>query len=1332
MKMAPILPRDQSELETDKLNFIKFCSVVIGLFPHVLRQVFEQMWNKIRQRPWNDSDEVRNLFLEGEGGKTNVPTENSFTEWNSTALFEATLFAKMFGKPDGNGGHRTMKQLYVKCEPSPGAFHARIGGDFRPESETFALALDQLRLLRNALCYHINEQKIPKLKFDVYLDRTKEAFKALHQGNSVASLVDIENLTTRDFPSERFQRLVNDLTREKGSAIRFGQMRPIDYENVKPGEANMKKVMGDIGSGVRGVRSYVERKLNERRSDLNNKNIENIVNETNTNVHYSNEGATGIRSDEKGVNIVQTSVEASKNPEDSGSDTNDVNLKSVPLDKKEKLEEDAVHLKTEARKATANIESAVTDTRDNKIEASSVQTSRPEVQHKKSPRFTDMENACTIDCKGVRPRFPDVPTKVHRAVGASEDTKTLEITPERRNLGETESNEASSVKSKARYFEAKLNDQKPNANDKDLKIGVSLKTKNLNTGTKDAETSIENVTQSDAKHAGVDVEKKWQNFESNKRNVETGKINVKTRAENVFSGEKNVSRTQRSDLPLPAARNKRTDPPLPAARKKVGSDDSVVDKVKEASVDKKEYEESTDDNRNGETGKINAMIKKAENVLSGEKDVSRTQRTDLPLPAARNKRTDPPLPAARKKIETDDSVVDEVKEASVDKKEHEESTDDNRSGETGKINVMTKKAENVLSGEKDVSRTQRSDLPLPAARNKRTDPPLPAARKKKGTDDSVVDEVKGASVDKKKHEEPTDEKLKGPSVMRPLSTESKTPVSYGTAGTVGSSTSFFDLACTFLKVSDKTSEGFQEGSSGDLIDKQIMAYSYHNIGVQQINMKDFDGALESLQKAWELGGEHSSDDTQPANTLVAIGAVYLMRGDNGLAVESLQKAADSLSNLDHKKTAKVCFLLGIAQRRNGDVTEALESLQRASRLQKELLGDHSTTAESFQELGSVCSQLGDDVSAIEAFQEAAEMRSKVLGDHEDTADSYYCLGSAQLSKADYTEAQNSFKRASKMYEEMKGDDIDTARSFNELGIVCLRLGNDTSAVEAFQKAAEMRSKVLGDHEDTAYSYYCLGSAQLSKADYSEAQNSFKRASKMYEEMKGDDIDTARSFNELGIVCLRLGNDTSAVEAFQKAVDIKSKVLGDHKDTAKSYMNLGAAQLQEGDCNKALHSLQKASQLYEKILGDSPKTATSFHELGLAYLRLDDHSSASESLKVAAEMRSKVLGDNEATAYSYHLLGLAQFKRKDFSAALHSVQKESMINEKIKGDHIVTAASFHLLGRVYLEMNDGKAAVEALQKAASMRSKVSADHEDTADSYFLLGTAQQETGDLTGS
>ncbi|KAJ7374226.1 hypothetical protein OS493_007300 [Desmophyllum pertusum] len=103
-------------------------------------------------QPWDDSIVARNSFLGTEGGKTKVPTHLSYDEWDCTALFQATIYARSFALPDSKGHHRTLGDLYVKPHKLPhGTFHASVVSSGGNTAETFALAIDQLRLLRNSL-----------------------------------------------------------------------------------------------------------------------------------------------------------------------------------------------------------------------------------------------------------------------------------------------------------------------------------------------------------------------------------------------------------------------------------------------------------------------------------------------------------------------------------------------------------------------------------------------------------------------------------------------------------------------------------------------------------------------------------------------------------------------------------------------------------------------------------------------------------------------------------------------------------------------------------------------------------------------------------------------------------------------------------------------------------------------------------------------------------------------------------------------------------------------------------------------------------------------------
>ena len=165
----------------DKENFHKFNDIVTDEIPKALRQTFKRMWDRKfgPLQPWDDSEAVRKSFAAKEGGTTKVPTNLSYEEWDCTALFQATIFAQSFTLPDSFGHYKTLSDLYVKPLGLPrGAFHASVvssGGDYY---ETVALAIDQLRLLRN-LMSHPPKGELSEGTFNQYLQLVKDAFKAL-------------------------------------------------------------------------------------------------------------------------------------------------------------------------------------------------------------------------------------------------------------------------------------------------------------------------------------------------------------------------------------------------------------------------------------------------------------------------------------------------------------------------------------------------------------------------------------------------------------------------------------------------------------------------------------------------------------------------------------------------------------------------------------------------------------------------------------------------------------------------------------------------------------------------------------------------------------------------------------------------------------------------------------------------------------------------------------------------------------------------------------------------------------------------------------------------
>lgn len=239
----------------EQLNYFKFATIVLDEFPKALRQTFKSMWDiNFGYHPWDDSITVRNLFLTTEGGTTRVPTHHSYDEWDCTALFQATIYARSFALPDSSGIYRTLSDLYVKPRRLPhSSFHPSVKSPGGNNAETYALAIDQLRLLRNSMSHsHVSE--IKKVTFDQYVQLAKDAFKAL--GVNINSVDAVGGLTESDFPTRRVRQLEEDFRMELQAGNKFLQ-------------DELKNQLLDIQSDI--VQSNQERQNDQKKTETERK-----------------------------------------------------------------------------------------------------------------------------------------------------------------------------------------------------------------------------------------------------------------------------------------------------------------------------------------------------------------------------------------------------------------------------------------------------------------------------------------------------------------------------------------------------------------------------------------------------------------------------------------------------------------------------------------------------------------------------------------------------------------------------------------------------------------------------------------------------------------------------------------------------------------------------------------------------------------------------------------------------------------------------------------------------------------------------------------------------
>lgn len=231
----------------EQLNILKFASLVLDEFPKALRQAFKTMWDKkYGHRPglqlWDDSTIVRKMFYIEEaksGKKIEVPVHQSYDEWDCTSLFQATIFARCFASKGS-----TLKALYAK-PLAYGSFHASVISSGGNNEETFALSIDQLRLLRNSLC-HSTRSKMDRATFDQRMNYAKDAFHAL--GVSTALIDAVGSLTEADFPTSKVCQLETRVKEETGKYIKFLEEVSSDLIEIKALLSAIKRTVGSAAN----------------------------------------------------------------------------------------------------------------------------------------------------------------------------------------------------------------------------------------------------------------------------------------------------------------------------------------------------------------------------------------------------------------------------------------------------------------------------------------------------------------------------------------------------------------------------------------------------------------------------------------------------------------------------------------------------------------------------------------------------------------------------------------------------------------------------------------------------------------------------------------------------------------------------------------------------------------------------------------------------------------------------------------------------------------------------------------------------------------------------
>ncbi|PFX13228.1 Nephrocystin-3 [Stylophora pistillata] len=1323
-----------------QLNYFKFASIVLNEFANALRQTFKSMWdNTFGHRPgyqlWDDSTAVRNLFLAEEGGKSKVPTHLSYEEWDCTALFQTTVYAKSFAMLDRTGHKKTLGELYLRHRKIPhGKFHVSVVSASGNQAETFTLAIDQLRLLRNSLC-HSKKSEIDKPTFDQYMQLVKEAFKAL--GVKTDPIDAIAGLTESDFPTKEVRNLEQGINQElrvlndflKGESINelIAMKEKVDGRASKEDIALLERKIDDLKLEItqdhKGSTALLppsclppmvphfagrQRECEE---------IIDLLGLTSTRI-VSIWGSPGF-----GKTSVATAVGHKLQAKESTVyflSLRGLNSKSDLISKlfsffrrasrKDEIpqqlpiDEDLFKLLTEIPHKFLMI----LDNADDLLESGA-----PNVKENFIQFLQDMlsrsKKATFVITTRESLEFMNVHFEGHHAVriGPLDESFSQALVSELLSNAITTS-DCEDI--------AKICGHVPLA----IKLLCS--------------------TISEVNTQPSQFLEEWK--ESVERNI--------------------VDLLDNPDYPSNLRLKflfKSSFVRLSAQEKEALVSLSILSEDFNLSVAAAVMGVKT----NFEAKKILHRLRRKSLLDSGSKPDSFLMHKLL-LSFVGERGDD---------VMKETMLNSKVRLSAFYVSLFERLNEQFLTGHSMSAFVeFYEEKQNIIQ-----SLTESSSDP------KTCDAVFGVLIKAEIFLDSlfwcegkVFDKIYESAIDVAK-------KLgKGVFYKQLLISLAFNEMCWGTEGRTMkllSEVGDEQMSCSSLSGEHKGKlicyRGICQVASGKTDDgirslEEALSLMSGNVEQRILRVTAFQvlAICHRFKKQCSVASQFYKEALQECGAFLDTSLLIIPPMENKEVnnVEEEIQQRKPATHITHPLRLEIICVVGKATNRFSDkytensMTDAV--IQIATELQKPIflrsLGlwkfqrNVRSTLESVFNNPKEATKLS---AASISYHEMAitEYKNMVLETHpkldeslrlhlhqEELLKSYLDHGDYLYIMKKYSEAQRFYNHALKMQVKLLGEEhLDTAQGYDSLGATQHKLGDFASALQSKQRGLDIRVKLFGDeHPDTATSYESLGVTQHELGDSVSACQSAKRVLNIRVKLFGEEhTDTARSYESLSVTQHKLGDYASACQSAKCALDIRVKLFGkEHQDTMRSYHLLGILQHNLGDFASALLTKQHALDICVKLFGEEhPDTARSYELIGATQSNLGDFNSAVQSAKHALDIRVNLFGEEHAdTARSYESLGVTQHELGDFASALQSKQHALDIRVKLFGkEHPDTARCYHLLGVTQHSLSLFASALQSKQHAVNIHVKLlGEEHKDTAQSYESLGITQHTFGDFASA
>jgi transcriptional regulator with GAF, ATPase, and Fis domain/uncharacterized protein HemY len=349
-----------------------------------------------------------------------------------------------------------------------------------------------------------------------------------------------------------------------------------------------------------------------------------------------------------------------------------------------------------------------------------------------------------------------------------------------------------------------------------------------------------------------------------------------------------------------------------------------------------------------------------------------------------------------------------------------------------------------------------------------------------------------------------------------------------------------------------------------------LAEAYFGISLAQVQEGDYETALENLQQALKLVGDHPASYTLGRIYSNMAGVCwFLKRPQEG--IRYLEKGIAYYERTDHKATAADGYNnLGINLILIGQWGKAQEALERALELATEADECAEKVPMILDSLGELLMLRGELDDAKDYLQRAVALATD-YGNKWYACQAFRTLARCYLAMENHAKAMAKAQEASALAEAI-GDRQGVAESRLILAEAHLRNGEPEKCSEELTKLGAETNESATDMGFTGEAQRLSGMLAMLKSDFSSAAQHFGSSVSIFD-MLGDRYRAARAHSELGRA-YALSQPSRAIEHLSRAVNA-FRELGaklDQKRAEAALANLDRSTPERNDEQSALTQL----------------------------------------------------------------------------------------------------------------------------------------------------------------